>query len=296
MKKITIVGGGISGCIAALYLSEKGHKVQIYESSSSLGGVMKDVEFENDLYLSGPHYLGAESEWFKTLLKNRNFNNLIRKINYKYSSFNDLFEEELFVEDFAHPTTKIKFKGTKKKNYSTLISRIQSYQKDISIPLQNWLKKFTKKYHLIHKDCSKTLAIGRILFQNDIHKIKLIKNSNKNSDELLGLPNLNYLKRSAYIPLESFNSFFLEMKKILIKKKVEINLNKKVLLKKNKSKKLSIFSDQIEISNNHVLWTANPVPLIKNVLGEILDNPFTKCYLIFQLKMNIFKYFQKIQI
>ena len=48
MKKKTfaIIGAGLSGCTAALYLKKKGHRVTIYEKGDSLGGVAKDLIFK----------------------------------------------------------------------------------------------------------------------------------------------------------------------------------------------------------------------------------------------------------
>ena len=37
MKKIIVVGGGITGCAIAYYLKKQNHHVEIYEKSDSLG-------------------------------------------------------------------------------------------------------------------------------------------------------------------------------------------------------------------------------------------------------------------
>ena len=41
MKKIVIIGGGISGLSTAWKLSEKGYKVEIIESNKFIGGLAK---------------------------------------------------------------------------------------------------------------------------------------------------------------------------------------------------------------------------------------------------------------
>jgi hypothetical protein len=280
MKKVVVVGGGITGCISALYLSEKGYKVQLFESSSNLAGVMKDFKINDDVYFNGPHYLSTDSEWIKKLLRYRSISKIIRKINYHYASFNDLFGKEIFKEHFAHPITTLKFKEIKKKKYSTLLSRLKCYQSNISAPLQSWLMRFVKKYDKIHNNCAKTLAIGRVFFQNDIEKIRLLKKSNNIYNELLGLPNLKYLTNSFFLPMQSFDNFFLELKKILTKKNVKIYYRQKILLKRNSHNELNIFSGKTEIICDHVLWTANPVPLIKNLTDKILDNPYSRCFVV----------------
>lgn len=279
-KKVIVVGGGITGCISALHLSEKGHKVELFESSLNLGGVMKDCIYNDNIYLSGPQYLNVESEWIKKILKYKSLNQTLRRINYKYASFNDLFGEEIFKPNFAQLATSLKFKEIKKKKYSKLLSKIKCYQSNISTPLQYWLERFVKKHDKIHANCAEVL-IGRILFLSDIEKIRLLKRSNNYSDELLGLEDLKYHLNQAFLPTNGFDNFFLELKKILIRKNVQIFLGSKILLKKNNHNEQSIFNQTNEIICDHVLWTANPVPLIKNLTGELLDNPFNNCFMIF---------------
>ena len=47
MKKIIIIGGGISGLSTAWKLSEKGYKVNVVESDKSIGGLAKSIKIEN---------------------------------------------------------------------------------------------------------------------------------------------------------------------------------------------------------------------------------------------------------
>lgn len=118
-------------------------------------------------------------------------------------------------------------------------------------------------------------------FLNDIKKINLLKKKDAIYDELLGVPNFKYGSNQAFLPVKGFNNFFFELKKILKKKGVKIHSAEKILLKKNNSGKLNIFNNKDEIICDHILWTANPVPLIKNLEDKLLDNPFSKCFLLF---------------
>ena len=47
-KKITIVGGGIIGCLVAIHFRQKKYNVVIIEQKKNLGGVLRDYEIEND--------------------------------------------------------------------------------------------------------------------------------------------------------------------------------------------------------------------------------------------------------
>ena len=47
MKKIVIIGGGITGLSTAWKLAENGREVIIVESSNSVGGLAKSVKVDN---------------------------------------------------------------------------------------------------------------------------------------------------------------------------------------------------------------------------------------------------------
>ena len=47
MKKIIVIGGGISGLSVAWKLSEKSYNVDVIESDKSIGGLAKSIKIEN---------------------------------------------------------------------------------------------------------------------------------------------------------------------------------------------------------------------------------------------------------
>lgn len=284
-KKITIIGGGISGCVAAMYLNERGHDVAIYEKSNQLGGVMNDVKFENNIYFTGPQYLDMDSFWIKKLLLDNNFSKILKRINYLYSSYTDIFGESLFYNHYAHPITNKKFTSLNSTfRDGSLISRLKNYQDNIANPLIDLIKKITPQYTNLHENCTNGLAIGRIFFLEDVSTLRLLKSKNSLHDEILGLPNMKYLDEKCLIPKNGFDIFFLCLKNYLENKGIKILLNQKASIK-NISSKMEIFTNGNLIKSDHVLWTSNPVPLINAMTGETLDNPIIKnCYIFFDLK------------
>ena len=61
MKKIIIIEGGISGLSSAWKLSEKGYKVDVVESDTSIGDLAKSIKVENyyfDIGRQGQFYYG----------------------------------------------------------------------------------------------------------------------------------------------------------------------------------------------------------------------------------------------
>jgi protoporphyrinogen oxidase len=69
MKKIVVIGGGVSGLSVAWKLSEKGYKVDVVESDTSIGGLAKSIKIENYLFDIGPHsFFSEDEEIFKKVM------------------------------------------------------------------------------------------------------------------------------------------------------------------------------------------------------------------------------------
>ena len=69
MKKIIIIGGGITGLSTAWKLSEKGYKVNVLESDKSIGGLAKSIKIENYYFDIGPHsFFTEDKEIFKKVM------------------------------------------------------------------------------------------------------------------------------------------------------------------------------------------------------------------------------------
>ena len=77
-KNLTIIGGGITGCAIALLAKAKFYNnIKILEISKRLGGVLKDLQFGNEIFLNGCQYIDINSDWFKRIKKKNHFlNNL----------------------------------------------------------------------------------------------------------------------------------------------------------------------------------------------------------------------------
>ncbi len=92
MKKIIVIGGGISGLSSAWKLSEKGYKVDVVESDTSIGGLAKSIKIENYYFDIGPHsFFTEDKEIFKEVM--------------------DLFEDEQGEIPYSKRSVKMMFKG-----------------------------------------------------------------------------------------------------------------------------------------------------------------------------------------
>ena len=92
MKKIVIIGGGITGLSVAWKLSENGYDVTVIESDKSIGGLAKTIEIEKYFFDIGPHSFFSEDEKvFKRVM--------------------NLFESEPNEIPYAKRSVKMLFKG-----------------------------------------------------------------------------------------------------------------------------------------------------------------------------------------
>ena len=95
-KSFAIIGGGLTGCASALYLRNKGHNVTIFEKEKNLGGVAKDLTFDNKKYLNGPNYLDPNSLLINLLKKEKFFKNIVSTKNLFYGSYTDIFLKNIY--------------------------------------------------------------------------------------------------------------------------------------------------------------------------------------------------------
>ena len=92
MKKIIIIGGGITGLSTAWKLSEKGYQVNVLESDKSIGGLAKSIKIENYYFDIGPHsFFTEDKEVFKKVM--------------------DLFEGDKGEIPYSKRSVKMMFRG-----------------------------------------------------------------------------------------------------------------------------------------------------------------------------------------
>ena len=116
---ISIIGGGVSGCISALLLSKLGHEITLFEKKDTLGGTIGDINNDEEKFLNGPQYFDDNSLWLKEIKKLKMFKNHFYNFygSYKFNkkkmnifkSYIDLFDNELTNDLFAQPITNKKF-------------------------------------------------------------------------------------------------------------------------------------------------------------------------------------------
>jgi len=286
--KVSIIGGGISGCIVAYQLSELGYEVSLFEKKDKLGGTIRDVRENNEVFYNGPQYFYKNSNWIKKLKKINFFKSCFQEFNGSYikkkkvnvfKSYVDLFNTVDVNHLFAQPSTKLKFKKLKLNKESKLLKgRLNSYQGNIKKPLEDWCKGFSSHYQNLHESCAEILNVTRVFFSRDKNKVKIMKENNNLADKLLGLPMLAD-KEYFCVPKKGYDKFFQELEKLL-RKKISIHLNSKIKIENDNNNYIKVFNHDQQIKSDKIIWAANPIPLMNELKFNKLDNPIvrTKIY------------------
>tara|TARA_B100000959_G_C14988557_1_gene626681 strand:+ start:614 stop:1855 length:1242 start_codon:yes stop_codon:yes gene_type:complete len=271
-KKLFIVGSGITGLSAALIAIKKNISAEIFETGPIAGGIIKDTIVNDQNYLTGCQYLSKNSFWYDHVPKK--IKNLLKETKVIYSTYCDLFNNknkcldnypDLFLDK------KIKIKSLKYKKPNSLMDRCLLYPTPISKILLNWIKRFDLKSNKLMQDSNRNgLMFSRIFLKKNL-EITNLKKKSKIFDDLYGTPRLKKNNLEGLLPKYGYNKFFGEFLKYLEKNKIKIHLKTPVIpiWKKNK---ISLKIRGKIFKPNYVLWTGNPVSLIKNYNSQMLDS------------------------
>tara|TARA_B100001057_G_scaffold501029_1_gene619813 strand:+ start:633 stop:1898 length:1266 start_codon:yes stop_codon:yes gene_type:complete len=323
-KKISIVGGGFSGCVSAFLLTKLGHDVTLFEKGEKLGGTSSDIINKDEFYFNGPHYFDFNTKWVQEMMKYKELkdefeifetynNNSNKNFNF-HGSYTDIFGDIRVSNFFAHPITSISFKKIRElREKNTLNKRVDSYQDEVALSLKKWLKINSFKFENLHSNCAELLNIGRICFVNDLKKVEIIKKNNKFADDMLGVPrDKSKLNRKFCISKRGNNSFYKKLYDVL-KEKIKIEFNSKIKIHYNDKKSIQISNNGKNFQPDYIVWAANPVNILKDLGYGLLDNPVVRVKLycseidilnspkidnfyiqVFSIKSNIFRiYFYK---
>lgn len=185
MVHVAIVGGGITGCLAALQCADRGHAVDRYEMGGQLGGIMRDVVDGDPHYFNGCHYFDCGTPWFEAIRPRLacEFDDFV----HDYDSLTALTGQRKIHHDFAQPI----FPGLTPSfgaagRYATVGARLGTYPQAIAEALRHWSRGFGDPDSL-HADCIHAMQLGRIFFADDVAGMMREKATNPVADDLLGL-------------------------------------------------------------------------------------------------------------
>lgn len=294
-RTLVIIGGGISGCVAAFLAVKKNYDVHLIEKDDKLGGVLKDVSQNDDNYFRACQYINPEARWYKEIP----FKELdLQEFLHEKGTYTDIFDEISLEKNIAGPSTSETFnyeiETSDKIHDLSFVERIKFYPKKIQNKIRKWFMSFNIDINELSGKSATPFAVGRIFFRGDIKKIKMLKEKSKKLDDLLGLKRdeMNLRNINASLPNNGYDEFFLKFKSILLQNKVKINLStiaKPIWDQKN----LKLLIKGKEIKPDKVIWTGNPTGLIKSFGYPLLESLHIKSKDIFielndKVKENIY--------
>jgi hypothetical protein len=265
--KVAVIGGGFTGCMAALQSARDGHEVTLLESSESLGGVLREVETADGLYFNGCQYLNQGSvdrlEWSDGLTE----------FPHEYGSVTSLGNDRIRIfNDCAQPSLagEVQLCEEALINESAL-QRLQAYGSQ-SPYLIEWAQSFGDLAQLDWR-CLIPMQLSRMHFPEDTDVPRLKKEAQR-ANELLALPRRlrGQAAEWAWLPSEGYTQFFARLEQAMIDLGVRIRLNSPVKPELEEGR-VSLRSRAETISADAVVWTANPQPLLSRIYGVRLSTP-----------------------
>ena len=143
--KVAVVGGGISGIITSIGLSENGHEVHLFEKTSSLGGRIKSEEKEGTVFDVGFHVLHT------------GYSTVGRWIDTDAISHHKMHPSSIL---FMPSTQKSKIVGDVFSAPSTLLSSATSMSPFNALRLLKWRMRNKKSDDVRDKNSRKPIDIG----------------------------------------------------------------------------------------------------------------------------------------
>lgn len=212
--KLCIVGGGVSGCIAAIHAVQRGHQVQLLEATDQLGGVMGDLIADGDHFFNGCHYLNDFASWTHELRTICSMS--FQSFPHRYGSLTDLLDGPVAHHDFAQPVIRGKLPcldGTSLQGTS-LAERLKSFGPSLGRRITEWSSRYAPP-EVIPSSCAATLQLGRLYFPDDEAEVTRRKSLGGPEDLILGLPRSKRQPRQApelaWLPEQGYTVVFLSL-------------------------------------------------------------------------------------
>lgn len=105
MKRVAIIGAGISGLTAAKKLNEKGYDLTVFEKQSKIGGIARTKLIEGNTYhLTGGHCFNSKHEEilkfvFDEVLSRENWNLIERKSKIQFENYSLTYPIEFSMKE-----------------------------------------------------------------------------------------------------------------------------------------------------------------------------------------------------
>ncbi len=267
--KVAVVGAGFSGCISALLLARKGAEVTLFDTQTSIGGVLRDIAVEGQRYFNGCHYL--QHGWLDLLELTQG----LLVFPHEYGALTTLGNKRArLLDDCAQPALD----GLAQINANaildgTALQRLSAYGPHAT-NLIAWASSFGN-LAILDQRCLLHMQLSRIFFPEDINLLNK-KKADVTSDQMIAVPRRIRQPESpielAMLPHDGFNPFLDQIELALKNAGVKLKMNSPVKLISGETAVQLNICGQIQLFDK-VVWASNPTRLLKMVCDVRLKTP-----------------------
>ncbi len=262
-KSVAVIGAGACGLSAAYYLSQEGMKVDVYESSSDIGGLGGSYSIEGKSTEKFVHHMFYSDKYFRGLVQELG---LSKSLHFKKSKDGVFIDGKIFP--FSSPIDLLKFKPIKMHSrirtglVAAYLKKTKNYKKFENITAKNWiikyfgLQSYIKVWEplLVAKFGNYSEKISMSWFWARIHS---------------RTPKLGYF-------IEGYEMFFQKLVSKIKENNGNIYLNSPVVnIKSTKNNKIKITSTQNSKLYDSVVVTVPP-SVFEKITPEIKNTKYTK--------------------
>jgi hypothetical protein len=268
--KVAVVGGGFTGCMAALHSAYEGHEVELWESSVSIGGVLRDIETPDGTYFNGCQYLR------KGMLTALDWPEGFIEFPHEYGALTALGNSQIrIVDDCAQPALDNLAQLSEEHLIdASALQRLHAYGPHAK-PLIDWAQSFGDLARLDWR-CLIPMQLSRMYFPED-GLVPRLKADSLRANELLAIPRRlrEQTAESAWLPKGGYNALFARLHQTMRELGVSIKLSSPIKPAFD-SEKLSFWSRSETLTADAVVWTSNPLPLFNRIYGIRMETPPVK--------------------
>ena len=158
MTEISIVGGGITG-LAVAYSANK--PVSVFEASSKLGGILRDLNSNGYSFFSACQYLNGGTSWLHRMGLYRG----LFEFDHSYGSYTDIFGKKVISDSFAGPIyddLELDYGISESLLGASLANRCDLFPTAISSSLKKWFTHIGVDINVTHHSAIAGFQASRI--------------------------------------------------------------------------------------------------------------------------------------
>ena len=260
MRRVKIVGGGLTGILAAFQAHRLGaRQIELHERFDQLGGVALPELRDGREMREGCIYFGPQGDPIRSLLEAHGV--VFSDFDNRFGSMSPGPREPVYVEDFGGPALASADIALSPMRGTSLGDRLGCYPEALAAPLARYAR-----WHLscdpseMHESAAVPLAINRVFpLDADLPALAAAKQADPLANELLAIPRSQWGYTSnvqASLPVGGFTALLRQCREAL--EAIGVTICERDLVTPRQA-----LADHVP--GELLVWAASPTPLFKAV-------------------------------